>query len=143
MNAREVLFLGGPLDGEWRVVEGFGFVVVKPGSIGSFAIGPDPIDVMGPSFETIDYRPAGRWAEPPHTFEVWTPNGVRPPNGAVLSRSWDGTGGDAPPPPVVSSPPVDLPSPDAMRLDASRAEADAELAEWRAFVEGMKERRRG
>ena len=35
----------------------------------------------------------------------------------------------------------DTPSPDAMRLDTSRAEADAELAEWRALLDGAKGRR--
>lgn len=36
----------------------------------------------------------------------------------------------------------DRTSPDAMRLDASCAEADAELAEWRALLDGAKGRRR-
>jgi hypothetical protein len=33
-------------------------------------------------------------------------------------------------------------SPDAMRLDASTAEAERELAEWRALLDGAKGRRR-
>lgn len=144
-----MLFVGGPLHGQRRTIGASSVLsvpVFKPVdySVGAATATALPVTVH---FERVDYMRAGLWGTSAlDAIEMWTPGGRQPAESmdAVLA----GAPVTSPPPELarlwaaVTSPPplpaAPLSSPDAHRYDASRDEAEAEMAEWRAVLDGAK-----
>lgn len=141
-----MLFLGGPLNGTWRAVEPAQreLRVIKPEPLSVFAVFDEFTSAM--SFTTMLYRRGGLWSGTTrrtfasNNFEVWTVNGVTPPDHAVFDETWP----DDIPPPLfpqlrARSTPSSLPiSSDAHTVSFSTmtTEAETELAEWDRILHG-------
>jgi hypothetical protein len=106
---RRALFLGGPWDGEWRDLSHDGLPIRLAQTVSVSLTDPATYAPTYVPLEYLEYRRAGLWAtthrtdfyrpeerQPSgafmrehRTFEIWTVNGVMPPDEAVMSESWN------------------------------------------------------